>query len=197
VNQSSQGTDTIDSAVNVTFDNSTFCGNFADGTNGLWEVEGLSYVNSNGENSSLNGNYYGNASNWGIQAVLQNASKWIVKNNSFIGTLTIDETSEITTEDGTPISIYTDVTDVMNLENPVEELAAGTYHNVVIVTDADSLVLESTPVTAMASGDASGDAKQVQTGGTMTIPIVLGILFVVSIICIFIIVTRKDESSQK
>lgn len=139
VNQGSAGPQQTDaseqsgSTILVQFDASSWTGNFADGSNGLWDVEGLSYTDAEGTQTSRNGNYYNNEANWGITAVFTNKSIWNVSSDSYIGTLTIEDGSEIQAPEGHTLEIYTDVDDVNQLGKSVDSLQAGTYNRVVII----------------------------------------------------------------
>jgi len=122
-----------DSYINVAFENSDFEGNFADGDNGLWTVSGLSYTNGAGETTSLNGNYYGGVTNWGITASFDSNSSWLVTGDSYIGSLTIASGATITVPDGEAVSVTVNgvISDLDTL------MAGGTFTNVVITLDTD------------------------------------------------------------
>lgn len=96
------------SKVSVTFDGGSFNGSFADGDSGLWEVDGLSYTNSAGQISSLNGNYYNAAANWGASAVFRNGSVWTVARTSYLGSLVIESGATITAPEGRNVVIVVD-----------------------------------------------------------------------------------------
>ena len=109
VNQANSDTGTMTttsggSSINVTFSSSVFTGCFADGSNGLWNVEGLSYTNNAGETTSLNGNYYCASANYGISAIFDENSTWIVTHDSYIGTLTIADGATVKAE--APVTVF-------------------------------------------------------------------------------------------
>ena len=113
------------SKVTVYFNNSKFEGSFADGNNGLWEVKGLNYVNNNGINTSLNGNYYGAVPNWNNTASFDKNSSWIVTNDSYLGSLTIEEGTKIEAKKGYKIKMT-----VNGKEAPIK---AGKYSGEIII----------------------------------------------------------------
>ncbi len=114
------------STLTVTFEDSDFTGSFADGSDGLWEVSGLSYTDGNGSASSLNGNYYGATANWGTSASFSGASTWTVTNDSYLGNLTIEDGTQITAPSGYQL--------VMTVNGTKTDIAAGTYSGKIIIT---------------------------------------------------------------
>lgn len=114
------------SRVAVSFESGRFSGSFADGSNGLWEVSGLSYTNGAGNISSLNGNYYGATANWGSTATFGRDSAWTVTYDSYLGSLTI--------EDGAVIAAPEGYTLEMTVNGVATEITAGTYSGEVILT---------------------------------------------------------------
>lgn len=113
------------SKVTVYFNNSKFEGSFADGKNGLWEVKGLNYVNNNGINTSLNGNYYGAVANWNSTASFDKNSSWIVTNDSYLGSLTIEEGAKIEAKEGYKIK--------MTVNGKEVTIKAGKYSGEIII----------------------------------------------------------------
>lgn len=113
------------SKVTVYFNNSKFEGSFADGNNGLWEVKGLNYVNNNGINTSLNGNYYGAVANWNSTASFDKNSTWIVTNDSYLGSLSIEDGAKIEAKEGYKIKMT-----VNGKEVPIK---AGKYSGEIII----------------------------------------------------------------
>jgi len=113
------------SSLTVTFSGSTFNGSFADGSNGLWEVKGLSYANQAGENTSLNGNYYKAKANWGITASFAKNSTWIVNHDSYLGKLTI--------EAGTTVKAPPGYSLIMTVNGQQTNIEAGTYKGQIII----------------------------------------------------------------
>lgn len=118
--------DSRSSSVTVTFDGSDFEGSFADGSNGLWEVDGLSYTDASGSESSLNGNYYGAEANWGITASFTGDSTWTVTNDSYLGSLTLADSASIKAPEGYKVKMTVDGKDT--------EIKAGTYTGKIILT---------------------------------------------------------------
>ena len=114
------------SSLTVNFDSTDFEGSFADGSNGLWEVDELSYTNGNGEESSLNGNYYGAESNYGITASFSGDSKWTVTHDSYLGSLTISDNASIEAPDGYELK--------MTVDGKETKIENGTYTGKVIIT---------------------------------------------------------------
>ncbi|WP_036613018.1 hypothetical protein [Oribacterium sp. P6A1] len=114
------------SSVTVTFKNSDFTGSFADGSNGLWDVDGLSYTNSKGETTSLNGNYYGAESNFGISATFSGDSVWTVTHDSYLGSLTIEDSASITAPSGYKLT--------MTVDGKKTDIKAGTYTGKIVIT---------------------------------------------------------------
>lgn len=121
--------------VVVQFNGSKFAGSFADGDYGLWEVDGLSYTNGAGVTSSLNGNYYGAAANWGNCASFDKDSSWIVTGDSYLGSLTLASDKTISAEADSALEIYVGVDNSFDVSTGtrVSFLEAGTYENVVIL----------------------------------------------------------------
>lgn len=113
------------SKLTVYFNDSDFTGSFADGSNGLQNVEGLSYPNASGEISSLNGNYYGASANWGISASFDANSTWILTNTSYLGSLTLEEGATIAAPEGYEV--------VMTVNGNETEIAAGTYTGEIVL----------------------------------------------------------------
>lgn len=113
------------SKLTVNFTDSNFNGSFADGSNGLWNVDNLSYTDGTGKTSSLNGNYYGAEANFGITASFNKNSTWTITNDSYLGSLTIADASNIKTPDGYKAE--------MSVNGVKTEIAAGTYTGKVIL----------------------------------------------------------------
>ena len=113
------------SKVTVYFNNSKFEGSFADGNNGLWEVKGLNYVNNNGINTSLNGNYYGAVANWNNTASFDKNSSWVVTNDFYLGSLSIEYGAKIEAKEGYKIKMT-----VNGKEVPIK---AGKYSGEIII----------------------------------------------------------------
>ncbi len=114
------------SALTVTFEDSTFTGSFADGDNGLWSVLNLDYTDASGEQSNLNGNYYNGINNWGINATFADDATWYVTNDSYLGSLTIENANSIKTTNGKNVKMT-----VNGVETPIE---VGTYEGEIIIT---------------------------------------------------------------
>ncbi|MDS0527769.1 leucine-rich repeat protein [Clostridium sp. SHJSY1] len=91
------------SSVTANFKNSNFEGSFADGNNGLWNGNS-EYTNNAGNVTKLNGNYYGAEANWGITASFDANSKWNVTHDSYVGTLTIENLDNVSSEK--PVKVY-------------------------------------------------------------------------------------------
>lgn len=113
------------SKVTVYFNNSKFEGSFADGNNGLWKVKGLNYVNNNGINTSLNGNYYGAVANWNNTTSFDKNSSWVVTNDSYLGSLSIEDGAKIEAKEGYKIKMT-----VNGKEVPIK---AGKYSGEIII----------------------------------------------------------------
>jgi len=113
------------SKLTANFTESNFNGSFADGSNGLWEVNNLSYTDGTGKTSSLNGNYYGAEANFGISASFDKSSTWTITNDSYLGSLTITEGANIKTSEGYAVE--------MTVNGIKTELTAGTYNGKVIL----------------------------------------------------------------
>ncbi len=113
------------SAIAITFNNSDYTGSFADGSNGLWDVANLDYVDGSGNVSSLNGNYYGAEGNWGISVSFETGASWIVTHDSYLGSLTIDETAVI--------AALSDKNLVMTVDGVETSIEPGTYTGEIIV----------------------------------------------------------------
>jgi hypothetical protein len=113
------------SGMTIIFAGSDFTGSFADGSNGLWEVEGFRYTDGTGNVSSLNGNYYGASANWGITAAFDAQSTWLVEHDSYLGQLTIEEGATIQAPAGYSIRMTVD-----GEETPVDP---GTYTGEIIL----------------------------------------------------------------
>lgn len=118
--------DARSSALTVTFEDSDFTGSFADGSNGLWKVDGLSYTDGNGNTSSLNGNYYGATENWGISAAFSGDSTWTVTNDSYLGNLTIEDSAQVVAPSGCKLE--------MTVDGVKTDIKAGTYSGKIIIT---------------------------------------------------------------
>lgn len=124
------------SALTVKFDNSDFTGSFADGDNGLWNVNGLSYTNGTGNTTSLNGNYYGAEANWGTSASFSGDSVWTVTRDSYLGSLTIEDNAAITAPEGCEL--------VMTINGEETEIKPGSYTGEIVImvnsSDTDSSI---------------------------------------------------------
>ncbi|MDC7239696.1 MAG: hypothetical protein PQJ50_04980 [Spirochaetales bacterium] len=96
------------SSLSVSFTGSSFSGSFADGSRGLWSVEGLEYTAADGELSGLNGNYYGAEANGGISASFDADSEWLVTADSYLGTLTLEKGAELTAPEGYKLQMMVD-----------------------------------------------------------------------------------------
>lgn len=114
------------SKLTVNFADSGFTGSFADGSNGLWDVTGLSYTNSEGTTTSLNGNYYGAQANWGITASFDASSTWTITKDSYLGSLTLAEGAKISAPDGYEVT--------MTVDGVKTEISAGTYTGEIVLT---------------------------------------------------------------
>lgn len=150
---------TGDSYIDVTFENSDFEGSFADGDNGLWEGS-ISYTDYDGNETTLNGNYYGATANWGITASFDSESSWTVANDSYIGSLTIEEGAVLDVISGKQVASVT----IDGEESSLEVLAAGgTFENVVILLEdaeeeeSDGICAqdETCPISAYTDADAT------------------------------------------
>jgi len=113
------------SSLTVHFNGSSFTGSFADGYNGLWKVEGLSYLDSAGETSNFNGNYYKANANWGISTSFDKDSTWIVTHDSYLGNLTI--------EDGATVKAPVGGSLIMTVNGQETKIEAGTYKGQIII----------------------------------------------------------------
>lgn len=113
------------SELEVVFNNSKFEGIFADGNNGLWNVQGLSYKDSKGNTSSLNGNYYGATTNFGISATFTEGAEWYITGDSYLGKLTIEKNSKISIPNGYQVKMTVD-----GIEKPLKE---GVYEGKIVV----------------------------------------------------------------
>jgi hypothetical protein len=116
---------THSSSLSVYFSESHFTGSFADGDNGLWEVNGLSYERNSGDVSSLNGNYYEAVNNWGITATFDFNSHWTVTNDSYLGGLTISEDSTIEAACGNTLK--------MTVDGQETDIAPGSYQGEIVI----------------------------------------------------------------
>jgi hypothetical protein len=132
------------SSLTVTFDNSDFKGSFADGSNGLWNVSGLSYINANNEETSLNGNYYGAAANWGSSAAFSGDSVWTVTNDSYLGSLTIADNAKITGADGADVVMY--------VNGEETEIKTGEYSGEIVIKVNSGSNMDSAIVWAIENG---------------------------------------------
>lgn len=139
------------SSLGVTFDNSDFTGSFADGSDGLWSVDGLSYANADGEQTALNGNYYGAQANRGISAVFKGDSVWTVTANSYLGELTIEDNAKIISADRQKL--------VMTVNGEETEIKPGTYSGDIVITLANdtSSSADAAVVWAMENGITTQD----------------------------------------
>ncbi len=98
----------------------------ADGSNGLWEVKGLSYTDGSGNKSSLNGNYYRAEGNYGISATFAGDSKWTITNDSYLGSLTIEDHASIEAPSGYTVK--------MTVDGKETEIKSGTYTGKIVLT---------------------------------------------------------------
>lgn len=117
--------DNRSSSLEVVFNNSNFQGVFADGDNGLWNVETLEYQNYNNKTSSLNGNYYGATGNFGISAIFSEGSLWNITGKSYLGKLTIEKNSKIVAPEGFLVKMI-----VNGLDTPIKE---GIYEGQIVL----------------------------------------------------------------
>lgn len=117
--------DNRSSEVTIYCNNSNFEGSFADGNNGLWEVENVNYNNNKGISTSLNGNYYGAMANWKNKASFDKNSSWIVTNDSYLGSLNIEEGAIIKAKDGYNIKMTVNGKEVL--------VKAGKYSGEIVV----------------------------------------------------------------
>jgi len=117
---------TRSSALTVSFEDSDFTGSFADGSNGLWEVSGLSYTDAEGNKSSLNGNYYDASANWGIKASFAGDSVWTVTHDSYLGSLTIKDNASIVAPKGYKLT--------MTVDGKETEIKAGSYEGEIVIS---------------------------------------------------------------
>ena len=113
------------SSLAVHFTNSTFTGSFADGYNGLWEVEGLSYTDIAGDKSSFNGNYYKAKANWKNSASFDKDSAWIVNHDSYLGNLTIEAGATVKASTGSSL--------IMTVDGQETKIEPGTYKGQIII----------------------------------------------------------------
>ena len=93
-----------DSAMTVNFQNSDFVGTLADGDLGLWETD-VTYLNVNGEETNLNGNYFCAVPNGGGNYSFDANSTWYVWSDSYAGTLTLADERCVESYDGTPKTV--------------------------------------------------------------------------------------------
>lgn len=114
------------SKLTVSFTDSAFAGSFADGSNGLWSVSGLSYTDGTGSPSSLNGNYYGAAANWGSSASFDATSSWTLTHDSYLGHLSIAEGATIHAPDGYAVK--------MTVDGVETDVAAGDYTGEIVLS---------------------------------------------------------------
>ncbi|MGL5436758.1 MAG: hypothetical protein ACRDBO_15350, partial [Lachnospiraceae bacterium] len=114
------------SKLAVTFADSSFTGSFADGSNGLWAVDGLAYQDASGKTTGLNGNYYGAKANWGISAVFKKGAAWTVTNDSYLGSLTL--------EDGVQVTAPSGYTMEMTVNGTKTELKTGSYTGKIVIS---------------------------------------------------------------
>ncbi|MBP2630262.1 MAG: hypothetical protein H6Q70_890 [Firmicutes bacterium] len=113
------------SSIIVHFTNSIFTGSFADGYNGLWEVDGLSYTDLDGDKSSFNGNYYKAKANWKNSACFDKNSAWIVNHDSYLGNLTIEAGAIVKAPIGFSL--------VMTVNEQETKIEPGTYEGQIII----------------------------------------------------------------
>lgn len=113
------------SSLTVRFTGSTFSGSFADGYNGLWEVAGLSYLDAGGNQSSYNGNYYQAKANWQNSAEFDKDSVWVVTNDSYLGSLTLEAGARVEAPAGCSLS--------MTVNGVETKLNSGTYKGQIII----------------------------------------------------------------
>lgn len=93
-----------ESAMTVNFRNSDFIGTFCDGNLGLWETD-ISYKNINGEETSLNGNYFCAVPNGKGVYSFDADSVWYVWSDSFCGSLTLADEACVQSYDGESKSV--------------------------------------------------------------------------------------------
>ena len=93
-----------DSAMTVNFINSDFIGTLCDGDLGLWETD-VTYLNVNGEETNLNGNYFCAVPNGGGDFSFDADSVWYVWSDSYAGTLTLADEGCVKSYDGTPKTV--------------------------------------------------------------------------------------------
>lgn len=114
------------SKLSVRFSGSDFTGSFADGSNGLWMVPGLSYTDAKGAASSLNGNYYRATANWGASASFDSSSTWTVTHDSYLGKLEIAQGAIVQPEKGYALS--------MTVDGVATPISAGSYSGKIVLS---------------------------------------------------------------
>ena len=82
-------------------------------------------MNNNGINTSLNGNYYGAVANWNNTASFDKNSSWVVTNDSYLGSLSIEDGAKIEAKEGYKIKMT-----VNGKEVPIK---AGKYSGEIII----------------------------------------------------------------
>ncbi len=103
---------------------------------------------------------------WGVRMTLDAASTWTVTGDSSLAELTVADASSIQAPEGSELAIYVDV-DMDNAMTAfdvttgtlVDQLAPGTYHNVVILVTSGAAEAPAAAAGASPSGEASGDGK--------------------------------------
>ncbi|WP_371371908.1 hypothetical protein [Sporomusa aerivorans] len=113
------------SSLTVHFTDSAFTGSFADGSNGLWEVAGLDYTDAAGDRSGLNGNYYQAKANWKISASFDKESVWNVTQDSYLGTLTLENGAKVQAPEGSSLR--------MTVDGRETNIEPGTYKGQIII----------------------------------------------------------------
>ncbi len=94
-----------ESALTVNFENTDFIGVFADGGLGFWETD-ITYTNVNGEETSLNGNYFCATPNGKGVYSFDADSTWYVWSDSYVGALTLADEACVESYDGAPKNVY-------------------------------------------------------------------------------------------
>lgn len=107
------------SSVDIQFEQSQFTGSFADGSNGLWSVDGHNYRNAAGKTTNLNGNYYGALANWKGRASFDKQSIWYITHDSYLGALKLSDDSQIIAPKGYQVQLRVD--------GKLQQLHAGEY----------------------------------------------------------------------
>ncbi len=117
--------DNRSSKLTVNFKNCTFTGSFADGSNGLWDVTEHLYTDAAGTQTTRNGNYYNARANWGITAVFDRNSSWTVTHDSYLGSLSISDRTNLKAQNGYKI--------IMEVNGKVVPVKACTYTGHIII----------------------------------------------------------------